>query len=463
MKSPSRLLCAATTIGLMVAGRPALAQEPAGPPSLPNVNVDEVESEPTTQEDLQKQIEELRVRLREKDEEAVRNADRLSINGYVDFGYFLPIGNKGIGWVRDVGNKQFPAANAYSWTFVGDILSTAVNTRGEPADLGDAPGISRYDSINSDGAQGFLVNELNMRLGYQLSERALLHTSINFTPRSGIQDFSLGDQVDIDLAEVEYVLTADGKTSLFAGKTLPVFGIEYKERKSDQRFGITPSLIDRYTAGPQLGLKFRSKLLKDWIILAGAVSNNSSVIEPFHFYSEVDKNSGKTLSGRGAISVPMGLLASALQGDRLELAMSGLWGSQDRASDNSGKTSFWGFDLQYLGADYSLKAQWMKGKSAGLPSELVWELKLRASGYVEVDWQMFSWLGVMVRGSQRNADVILGMERIYITRSRQLTAGIRFVFNPNAMLKLEYIRNMEYGGVAEFKNDIATSSLVLHF
>jgi hypothetical protein len=461
MKSSSRLLCAGTTFGLMMAGRPVLAQDPSRPPSLPSF--EEAPAELTPQEDLQNQIEELRQRLRQKDEEALQNASRLSINGYLDFGYFMPLGNKGIGWVRDVGNKQFPSASAYSWTFVGDILSTAVNTRGEPADLGDAPGISRYDSINSDGAPGFLVNEVNLRVGYQIAQRALLRTSINYTPRSGIQDFSLGDQVDIDQAELEYVLTADGNTSFFAGKTMPVFGIEYKERKSDQRFGITPSLIDRYTTGPQLGLKLRSKLLKDWIILAAAVSNNSSVIEPFHFYSEVDKNSGKTLSGRGAISIPMGLLGSALRGDRLEIGASGLYGAQDRASDNSGKTSFWGFDLQYLGADYALKAQWMKGKSAGLPSELVWELNLRASGYVEIDWQMFSWLGVMVRGSQRNADVILGMERIYITRSRQLTGGLRIVFNPNAMLKLEYVRNMEYGGVTEFKNDIATSSLVLHF
>ena len=135
------------------------------------------------------------------------------------------------------------------------------------ADLGDAPDAPRFDSVNSDGAAGFILNEINLRPRFQLSDRAILRASINFVPRTG-SDFALGDFVDADLGELEYLLTADGKTSLFVGKTMPVFGIEYKERKSDQRFGITPSLIARYTVGSQLGIKMRSKLLDDWLILA---------------------------------------------------------------------------------------------------------------------------------------------------------------------------------------------------
>ena len=45
-----------------------------------------------------------------------------------------------------------------------DILATTVNSRGEAADLGDAPGANRFDSINSRGAPGFAVNEFNLRL-----------------------------------------------------------------------------------------------------------------------------------------------------------------------------------------------------------------------------------------------------------------------------------------------------------
>jgi hypothetical protein len=456
MKSSSLPVLVTVTFATLVGARDGWSQEE--PPSLPSTEgaLDPMEEQ---------QIDQMKQQQAQKEQERRQNASRLSINGYADLGFFVPLGNDGVGWVRDVGNAQFPDYSNFAWTFVGDLLATAVNSRDEPADLGDAPGIDRFDSIDSDGAPGFLVNEVNMRLGYQLSRRALLRTSINFVPRSGRQDFTIGDSSEVDMAELEYVLTQDGNTSFFVGKTMPVFGIEYKERKSDQRFGITPSLIYRYTGGPQLGLKLRSKLLKDWVILAAAVSNNSTVIEPFHFYSEVDKNSGKTLSGRAAVSVPMGMVVGALEGDRLEIGGSVLWGPQDRATNNKENTFFWGVDLQYLSANFALKAQMMKGESPGLPAQAVWQLDLKPSGYAEIDWQIMSWLGVLARAGLRDAEVILGppANRIYITRSMQFTGGVRLVFNPNVTLKLEYIHNREYDGVDQIKNDIATSSLVLHF
>ena len=113
--------------------------------------------------------------------------------------------------------RQFPQYSNYSWTFLGDILATAINTRGEVADLGDAPDAPRFDSVNSDGAAGFILNEINLRPRYQLSDRAIMRASVNFVPRTG-SDFALGDFVDADLGELEYLLTADGKTSVFVGK-----------------------------------------------------------------------------------------------------------------------------------------------------------------------------------------------------------------------------------------------------
>ncbi|HEY0710896.1 MAG TPA: hypothetical protein VGG33_29100 [Polyangia bacterium] len=464
----------AASLSPLALSTPAWAQTDA--PSLPSFGAPaEEELDPVS--DLQQQIQDLRAELQRKEEQRRRESSRLSINGYADIGFFVPLGNDGAGWRRDNGNIQLPQFSNFAWTFVGDILGTAVNTRGEPADLGDAPGVSRFDSINSDGAGGMLVNEVNLRFGYQLAERALLRTSLNFVPRSGIQDFSMGDSVDVDVAEMEYVLTADGNTSFFVGKMMPVFGIEYKERKSDQRFGITPTLVHRYTSGSQLGAKIRSKLFSEWLILAAAVSNNSSVTEPFHFYSEVDKNWGKTLSGRLAINVPMGDLVNALDGDHLEIGASGLWGPQDRASDTGGcptmdqmmntcgdgKTTFWGIDLQYLSSDFAIKGQFMKGDSPGYAAERVWMLDLQESGYIEADWQIFSWIGIMGRFGQRDAVVALAQERVYVTKSRQFTGGVRFVFNPNSVLKLEYVHNAEFGGIRGIKNDIATSSLVLHF
>jgi len=321
-------------------------------PSLPEDVVDPVDDTP----EWQTQIDQLKQQLARSEEERRQEASRLSINGYVDFGFFAPQGNHGIGWIRDAGNVVFPQYSQYSWVFLGDILGSPINTRGEAADLGMAPGVDRFDSVHSNGAPGFIANEVNVRLGYQLADKALLHTSLNFVPRTGKQDFSLGDFIDVDTAELEYVVTDNGNTSIFVGKTMPVFGIEYKDRKSDKRFGVTPSLVDRYTSGSQLGLKFRSKLLNDWIVVAGAVSNNSSTVEQFHFYSEIDQNSGKTLSGRFAISIPVGDFIRGLPGQRLEIGGSGEWGPQDRATDNKGKTWFYGADLQYLGGNFVLKA-----------------------------------------------------------------------------------------------------------
>ena len=96
----------------------------------------------------------------------------------------------------------------------------------------------------------------------------------------------------------------------------PVFGIEYRDRKSDRRFGITPSLMARYTTGTALGLKVRTKLgVDDWLVLAAAVTNGSNTTEQFHFYDETDSNAGKTGSARVAVRPPLPV--------RLELGASG--------------------------------------------------------------------------------------------------------------------------------------------
>ena len=65
---------------------------------------------------------------------------RVVVGGYIDLGFFVPEGN-GSGIIRDQGNLIFPQyAGKYGWVFLGDILSTAVNSRGEVADLGDPAG-----------------------------------------------------------------------------------------------------------------------------------------------------------------------------------------------------------------------------------------------------------------------------------------------------------------------------------
>src|SRR4030095_9718143 len=85
----------------------------------------------------------------------------------------------------------------------------------------------------------------------------------------------------------------------------PVFGIEYRDRKASNRFGITPSLIGRYTMGTALGVKWRSKFgPSNNVVIAAAITNGSTTTEQFHFYDEIDRNAGKTGTARLALRLP---------------------------------------------------------------------------------------------------------------------------------------------------------------
>jgi hypothetical protein len=390
---------------------------------------------------------------------------RSAFGGYVDFGFFVPSGN-GAGWIQDSGPmRAFPAdASRYAWVFLGDILAPAINSRGEPADLGNAPGVERYDSVGSRGALGFIVNEVNLTANAAVGRSVLATSSVNFTPRSGA-NFSLGDVFDVDLAQIEWLPGDRQKTSIFVGKFESVIGIEYRERKANQRFGITPSLLARYTTGNPLGLKVRHKFGDDdRLIIAAALTNGSSVTEAFHFYDEVDSNDGKTGSARIAVR-PLPL--------DVELGLSGLYGPQDRALDSRNAMWFWGVDLLAHLGPLDLKGQWLKGHAPGETDRRYEErhrpygLDLKGGAYLEGDAMVSPYLGFLLRAEYRNARVWLGdpnapsgADRLYLTRSWRATVGARVVFNDRLTAKAEYLRNGEYGGVPSIRNDVFTTSVV---
>jgi hypothetical protein len=386
-------------------------------------------------------------------EELARNSRSTVVwGGYVDFGFFVPGGNGGAGYLEDFGHVIFPEyADRFGWVFLGDILAPAVNSRGEAADLGSAPGVDRFDSINSRGAPGFVLNELNLALRSALSPTALISASINLTPRTG-SDFRLGDFFDVDVAQLEWLPTESQRTSIFAGKIDSVIGIEYRDRKADRRFGITPSLIARYTTGTALGLKIRSKFGRnDWLVVAAAVTNGSNTIEQFHFYDELDSNAAKTISGRVSVKLPFST----------ELGVSASFGSQDRTTSTAHPMWFYGPDLQIHFGRSELKAAWLKGHADGDPIQNVYGLDLHQGGYVELDTMINPSWGVLARAELRDAVVWLGSERAYVTKSWRGTAGLRWVVTTRATIKAEYLRNGEYGRVPGVDNDVFTSSLVL--
>jgi hypothetical protein len=296
--------------------------------------------------------------------------------------------------------------------------------------------------------------KLNLQTSVGLSENALFTSSVNFTPRSGAE-FGLGDAFDVDVTQLEWMPTDDQRHSVFVGKVDSVIGIEYKTRKASQRFGITPSLLHRYTAGTAVGIKARSKLFNEHIIVAGALTNGSFGTEQFHFAEEIDSNPFKTLSGRFAINVPVW--------GTLEVGGSGQIGVQDHVPGDGDKMWFLGVDLEYENGPFALRGQYLQGEAPGDDGAMAYALDLRDGGYLETSVFLTSMLGVLVRAEFRDASVSLAKERLYFTKSWRGTAGVRVAFNPNMILKAEYLYNGEYGEVPSIPNNLFTTSLVLAF
>jgi hypothetical protein len=448
---------AATSAGRVVAAEPPAPDAPAAPSlAAPDDTPDAAE----TEIDPIAKIAELEARLDQQQSVIVGRQPRVIVGGYIDLGFFATEGN-GSGIVRDQGHALFPQYSNYGWLFYGDILSTAVNSRGEVADLGDATGAPpRFDSIHSGGAPGFIANEINLNLTSGLGPTAIATASINFTPRTG-SNFSLGDALDADLAQLEWMPTNSQKTSIFVGKFDSVLGIEYRERKSNQRYGITPSLIARYTTGTALGVKVRSKFgPDDVLVVAGSVTNGSFTQEQFHFYNEIDTNLGKTVSGRVSLHPPIPI--------DMELGGSGSYGAQDRSPNDIGKMWFLGVDYQLHLRRADLKVQYLKGAAPGDPANEVYGLQLHGGGYVELDGFVLPHFGIIARAEYRDAFVWLGdpnapggADRAYLTKGWRATGGVHINFTDRIVLKAEYLHNGEYGGIPQIRNDVFTTSLVL--
>jgi len=450
-------------VGSLLVASPALADtapdEPEGEVVVApddDTSTDEPVDEPDLDAkaaELESKIADLETRL-QTTENSKKSQFPIKIGGYGDVGFFATQGD-GSGLRRDVAHAMFPQHQDIGWVFYGDLLATQINSRGDVADLGEVPGVNRFDAVNSEGTPTFLVNELNLTVNAGLGSQALFTSSVNFTPRSGTE-FSFGDSFDIDLAQLEWMPTDSGKTSIFVGKVDSVIGHEYKTRKAPQRFGITPSLIARYTTGTAVGIKARTKLAGDHLILAAAVTNGSFGTERFHFFSETDTNTFKTVSGRAAVRIPIGDGA-------LELGPSGSWGTQDGATDGTKKMWFFGADAELEVSRLNLKAAWLRGKAPGDEMTMAYSLDLKNGGYVEANVILTPTLGLLGRAEFRDALVQQSTERLYITKNWRTTAGVRLTFNSRAVVKAEFSHNGEYGGTPSIPDDVVTTSAVMTF
>lgn len=392
---------------------------------------------------------------------------KLRWNGYLDIGLFGTSGD-GAGHIQDVGHLIFPQYDQIGWVFHGDPLSTSVNSRGEPADTGNAGGVSRavtFDSVDSKGNPTFLVNEINLDLTVAPHRRVWLMTSLDFMPRGrnvAREGINLGDFTEIDLAFANWT-AHDGGThvvDLQVGKFDSVVGIEYRIQESPDRFGVTPSLIFRYLGGHPLGLKLRAKLWDNTVIAAASITNGSHFSELFPFADEQDSNAFKTGAGR---------LAFHHEGDEatVEVGGSGVFGAQD---DQPMSTGVWqwqfGGDLAVTWSDFELRGEYVRGRARGQSDITRCDRAacLRFQGaYGELSYRMLNWFGMSMRVDWRDADHRDGDEFVYVVDLVRATVAARIEIDRFVIVKAEVTHSYELEGRPQIANDVATSSLVLFF
>ncbi len=377
---------------------------------------------------------------------------RVRLTGYLDVGFFNAAGD-GTAYVRDAGKVLHPEFAAVPWVFVGDPWSNPVNSQGESADLGlDRTNLPRLDPIHSGGHPSFLVNTMNIGLVGAVRPQLLFETSIGFEPRSG-QLGSSGDQFDVDLAYLEWIPFKTRDLHFFAGKFESTFGIEYPHRKAPDRYGITPSLIERYTSGTPTGLKVRGSTWKGRLTMNVAVTNGSMNTESFaHFFDEIDTNSGKTISGRVSLRLPVK--------PTFEVGASGLYGAQDLRQDNTDPYRQYGFDALFRHGALILRAEWLRAIANQERTPDVNWLDAKG-GYAEASYQAVPWLGLYVRGDFRKAS-LRADTNLYLTDTVRATFGLRLDPTPNLSAKAEYLRIKERHG-PDLDDDLFTSSLIFKF
>lgn len=387
------------------------------------------------------------------------------ISGYLDFGFFHVEGD-GSGIRSDIGHKYFPQYAGVipdSWVFMGDPLSTTINSRGEPADTAGSRAIM-FDSVNNKGKSSFIVNAVNLALFAGLSDELTLNTSVDFVPRgrdvSDPDGLFLGDFLDVKLAYAEYRPSIDGAAlSLFAGKFDSVLGVEYRSQDAPDRLAVTPSLICRYTCGHPLGVKARAELFDKKLAINVAVTNGSHSVEQFPFADEIDTNQFKTTAGRISYRFPIGA--------GLEIGASGAFGAQDFQVSDSVYQWHVGGDLHLDWNDLDLSAELVHGRADGQtevngpPCGLAPCLHYTGA-YGQLGYRATNWITPYLRVDWRDAVHASGASFVYISDLMRATAGAHFEIGTNTIVKVEYTYNRELG-MPQFPDDIFTSALVVKY
>ncbi|MDF1665914.1 MAG: hypothetical protein P1V97_29425 [Planctomycetota bacterium] len=428
--------------------------------------IDEQESRPapsaTLPDNVKERFENLEgdlTSLKEKSESLFdKTAKKLIFSGYIDAGAFVPTGN-GVGFIPDFRNTLASRFPSKTWLFLGDPWTTPVNSRNEPADT-DGSFALPFDNINSGGRSSFIINEINLDLFAQLHPKVSINASVDFLPRFK-GDGELGDMIDVDLGFLRYEPFDNYDLTLEFGKYISVFGLEYRRQESNDRIGVTPSLIARYVSGRPIGIKMRQRWFKKRLTLNLGLQNSSSHIETFSFGEEIDSNDGKHGSGRLSYD-----FAHLIGVEVFEIGVSGEIGAQNLQRSNEVLQRQFDFDVRFAMKGFELRGEFIKGKIPGQGEEeaesldfegayiqLSQRLEQASLPFVIVPYARWGYRRALHRG-----DIFA-----YRSHSSRVTSGVRLEFTDEIVLKLEYLHNMEHGAVPSFANDLFVASLVASF
>lgn len=389
------------------------------------------------------------------------------LSGYLDFGFFA-VGGDGSGLRSDIGNVIFPEYAGKvtgSWVFMGDPLSTAINSRGDPAETAESRAIV-FDSVNNEGVASFIVNALNVQLFTGIGKNMAMTALFDLVPRS--RDVSdpngvfLGDFLDLKLAYTRWDTPVESfDLSVFAGKIDSVLGREYRAQEAIDRTTVTPSLICRYLCGRPLGVKARAQLLERKLVLNVAITNGSHFWEGFDFADEVDRNQMPTVAGRLSYQLPFA---------ELELGVSGAYGAQDAQEDDDVRQWHIGGDVHLSYKDVELTAEYVQGRAQGLTDTGMDPPKCGLASCLEYKGA-YGLLGVRLsntwipyaRVDWRDALHHAGASFVYISKLWRATVGVRAEVGSHLIFKAEATVNRELGKIPQFSNDIVTTSMVIRY
>jgi hypothetical protein len=477
---PSLKLVAVASVISMLGARFARADEPepVAPPEAPSTPPSEPpppeppppEPPPSapaptapTPEELAARIDELEDAQQKLEAQQRRNAglrDQVKsllpltrfITVFADVGAFV-VGGDGAGIRSDLDHVYYPQFRNLvpgQWVFMGDPLSTAINSLGEPADSSDSRELPpSSETLHAGDHPSGIVNSLGLSIGKDVGHGFGVSGLTEFLPRPG------GDQLDVELAYVSYRPSDEVDFVISAGKIDSVLGVEYRNQDAPRRLDVTPSLICRYTCGRPIGVEAR--LVSGSLSASASVADRDSFDARFEASNELHPNALPTGSAHLQWMLPVG------QG--LELGVSGMVGPQTNQPYLDIVQWHVGFDLRLhdlYGFDFT--AEYVKGDQPGrtatmTPCDIVECLNYQGA-YAMIDRHVNSWFVPYARVDWRSAVAEDGVQFVYESHVLRATVGTHFEVTSRIVAKLEYTFNTELQG-PQFPHDVVTTSLVI--